>query len=208
MAWPTATEIGIATRIALELDGTDYVTVDYSYNVTTLIERVIADMAAVCGRPDGFDQQTVTDIFDGGRHILPMSCPPIISVTSVTDNELEEVLSLADSEYWIYDKYIKLPRVEQSVRVSYRDTTPQRYSVVYVGGYDDAGVPLPAVLADVCAEIATRILLRVDQQYRVYANVDSFRDGEIRSVFPDKQDAFADQYLKLNNAGMILRAGG
>lgn len=207
MGWPTESEIGIAARIELtEAPSGIWKTADYSYNVTTLIERVIADMAAVCGRSLGFAQRTVTEIFDGGRYILKAKHPPIISVTSVTDNEESEELSLADEEYWIYDKYIKLPRPAKTGRVARKDTTPQRYTVVYVGGYDDGGTPLPTIFTDVCAEIATRILLRIDQQYRVYGNVDQFRDGEIRSVFADKDTAFADQYLKLSNKGMILRA--
>lgn len=205
MGWPTEAEIEITTRIELKADGEDFVTKDYDYNVTTLIERVIADLAAVCGRPLGFEEQTVTELFDGGRYILHVQCPPIISVTSVTDNEDDEELSLADEEYWIYDRYIKLPRPAQATRVAFRDTTPQRYTIVYVGGYKDAGTPLPTILVDVCAEIATRILLRIHQQYRVYGNVDQFRDGEIRSVFTDKDTAFADQYAKLSRKGIILR---
>ena len=205
MGWPTELEIGIAARIELKAVGDDSVTKDYDYNVTTLIERVIADPAAVCGRPLEFEEQTVTEKFDGGKYILKAKHPPIISVASVTDNTNEEELSLDDEEYWIYDKYIKLPRPAQTARVPYRDITPQRYTVIYVGGYADGGTPLPTVLTDVCAEIATRLLLRVDQQYRVYGNVDQFQDGEIRSVFADKDKAFADQYIKLSRKGMILR---
>jgi len=207
MGWPTESEIGIAARIELTEEPTGvWKTTDYSYNVTTLIERVIADMAAVCGRSRGFEQATVTETYDGGRYILKVKHPPLISVISVTDNEEGEELSLADGEYWIYDKYIKLPRPATTGRVARNDTTPQRYTVIYVGGYDDAATPLPTVFTDVCAEIATRILLRIDQQYRVYGNVDQFRDGEIRSVFANKEMAFADQYRKLNNKGMVLRA--
>ena len=207
MTWPTESEIGIAARIDLTQEPAGvWKTTDYSYNVTTLIERVIAEMAAVCGRPLGFEEQTVTETFDGGYYILSIKHPPIISVTSVTDNKESEELSLDDEEYWIYDRFIKLPRPAQTGRIASKDTTPQRYTVVYVGGYKDEGIPLPTVLADVCAEIATRILLRIDQQYRVYKNVDQFQDGSIRSVFSNKETAFADQYRKLSNKGMVLRA--
>ena len=197
MGWPTEDEIGSATRIELKASGDDWV---------TKISRVVAYMASYCGRSLGFDEQTLSETFDGGKYLLRVKNPPIISVTSVTDNEDDEVLSLADEEYWIYDRYIKLPRPTPSRPVAMPDTTPQRYTVIYKGGYDDEGTPLPAIATDVCAEIATRVLLRIDQQYRVYDNVDQFRDGEIRSVFVDKDKAFADQYKKLDRSGLVLWA--
>jgi len=202
MGWPTASEIGIATRVTVDEDTG---LTDYSYNVTAMIANVVADLAARCLRPLGFDEATVTQIFDGGNHILCVNHPPIISVTSVTDNSEEEVLDPDEDEYWVYTKHIRLPKPEQTSRVALRDRTPQRYTVVYVGGYSDAGTALPAVLTDICAEIASRTLLRVDQQYRVYDNVEKFQDGEIQSVFPDKEKAFEDQYRKLASSGMILR---
>ncbi len=202
MAWPTATEIGINTRVTV--NGSTGLT-DYSYNVTTMITNVIADLAARCNRPFGFDEQTLTQTFDGGNHILNVSNPPIISVTSVTDNDDDTVLDVDEDEYYVYTRYVRLPRPEPTTRVGLRDRTPQRYTVVYLGGYDVDGTPLPAVLTDICTEIASRTLLRVDQQYRVYDNVDKFQDGGIVSVFPDKEKAFADQYAKLAQSGMIIR---
>ena len=201
MAWPTAAEIGVMTRVTV----TDGAT-SYDYNVTGMITEVIADLASKCLRPLGFDQQTVTETFDGGNHILSVTCPPIISVTSVTDNEDEETLDPDEDEYYVYEKYIRLPRATQTTRVALRDRTPQRYTVIYVGGYTASGTPVPAILRDICAEIASRILLRVDQQYREYQNVDKFQDGEIQSVFPDKEKAFEDQYRKLSSSGHILRS--
>jgi len=203
--WPTALEIGLAARVDLELDDGDYVTVDYGYNVTELLDRVVADLAAECGRSLGFAEQEVTETFDGGKHILHVKHPPIVSVDSVTDNDAEEELDPDDDEYYVYERYIKIPRDTEPVRVRVRDTTPQLYTVVYTGGYDDDGIPLPTVLKSVCAEIATRMLLRIDQQYRIYRNVDRFQDGEITSVFPDKQKELADQYARLARAGLVLR---
>lgn len=205
MAWPTANEIADATRVeVMQLAAGEYVTVDYLYNVTTMITAVIADLADKCLRPLGFDQQRVTETFDGGNLILPVSCPPIISVTSVTDNEEEETLDPDEDEYYVYEKYVRLPRPTQTTRVALRDRTPQRYTVIYVGGYTADGTPLPAILSDVCAEIASRTLLRVDQQYREYQNVDKFQDGVVQVVFPDKEKAFEDQYRKLSR--YILRS--
>jgi len=135
-----------------------------------------------------------------------VSCPPIISVTSVTDNETETALDPDDKEYWVYPRYVKLPRPTDVVRIQLKDRTPQLYTVIYVGGYDDAGTPLPADVKEVCAEMCTRTLLRVDQQYRVYQNVDQFADGEIRSVFADKEKFFADQYAKLARNGRVMTA--
>jgi hypothetical protein len=113
-------------------------------------------------------------------------------------------LDLDDEEYHVYERYVKLERETQTTRVAVREATPQLWTVVYVGGYDDDGIPLPSVLKSVCAEIATRMLLRIDQQYRVYGNVDRFQDGEIISVFGDKEKAFADQYARLRQAGLVL----
>jgi hypothetical protein len=205
MGWPTELEIGIAARLELTEEPSDVFKTSYGYNVTTLLERVIADLAATCNRPLGFDQATLTETFDGGRYILHVKNPPIASVTSVTDNDDDTELDIDEAEYWIYEKYVRLPRPVYTTRVAVRDNTPQRYTIIYVGGYDDDGTPLPADLVEVCAEMATRVLLRVDQQYRVYDNVDQFQDGEIKSVFPDKEKAFSDLYTKLARNGRIMR---
>ena len=202
--WPTASEIGIAARVDLEAVEGHYLTVDYGYDVTELLDRVVADLAAECGRPLGFEEQEVTETFDGGKRVLHVKHPPIVSVDSVTNNDDDDVLDPEDDEYHVYDRYVKLARDQQTARVAVREATPQLWTVVYVGGYDDDGIPLPAVLKSVCAEIATRILLRIDQQYRVYKNVEQFSDGEIRSVFADKEKAFADQYARLRQAGLVL----
>jgi hypothetical protein len=202
--WPTAAEIGIAARVELEAGGTGFWTVDYHYDVTELLERVVADLAAECGRPLGFEEQTVTETFDGGKRVLHVKHPPIVEVTTVTNNDDDDVLDPDDEEYHVYERYVKLPREVQTARVAVREATPQLWTVVYVGGYDDDGIPLPSVLKSVCAEIATRMLLRIDQQYRVYGNVNQFQDGEIRSVFGDKEKAFADQYARLRQAGLVL----
>ena len=204
MGWPTASEIGIETRIALTEAPISTWKTSYGYDVTAMLVQVIADIAAYCRRPLGFDQQTLTQVYDGGSYMLMASNPPIISVTSVTDNETEEVLDPDDDDYWVYDRYVRLPRPTDVVRIQLKDRTPQLYTVVYVGGYDDDATPLPADVKEVCAEIASRTLLRVDQQYRVYQNVDQFQDGEIRSVFPDKEKAFADQYAKLARNGRVM----
>jgi len=206
MAWPTASEIGIAARLTLT-DTESGFTTSYDYNVSVLLERVIAELAAYCKRPDGFDQATLTQTFDGGRRILKVRNPPIISVTSVSDNTTDPatVLDVDDDEYYVYTNYVKLPRPTDSVRLREQDRTPQRYTIIYVGGYDDAGTPLPGDLVDVCAEMATRILLRVDDQYRIYRNVDSFNDGQIESVFPNKEKAFSDLYARLSNNGHVKR---
>ncbi len=90
------------------------------------------------------------------------------------------------------------------VRIQLKDRTPQLYTVVYVGGYDDDGTPLPADIKEVCAEMCTRTLLRVDQQYRVYDNVDQFVDGEAESVFANREKFFADQYAKLARNGRVM----
>jgi len=205
MGWPTELEIGIAARVELEDVGGVYETADYAYNVTQLLERVIAELSAHCKRPDGFDEATLTQTFDGGRRILTVRNPPIISVTSVSDNTTDPAteLDVDEDEYWVYAKYVKLPRPTGSVRLREQDRTPQRYTIVYVGGYDDEGTPLPGDLVDVCAEMATRILLRVDDQYRIYRNVDSFQDGQIKSVFPNKENVFSDLYTRLWNNGHV-----
>ena len=203
MGWPTASEIGIATRITLTEAPTGVFKTSYGFNVSEMLTEVIADIAAYCRRPFGFEQQTLTQIFDGGGYMLMVSNPPIISVTSVTENESETVLDTADDEYWVYDRYVRLPRPAEG-RILLKERTPKLYTVVYVGGYDDAGTPLPADVKEVCAEIASRTLLRVDQQYRVYQNVEQFQDGEARSVFPNKDTAFADQYAKLARNGRVM----
>jgi len=204
MGWPTETEIGIMARLTLTEAPTGTFKTSYGYNVTALLAQVVNDIATFCGRPLGFDQQTVTEIFDGGNRILRVTCPPIISVTSVTDNSDDSVLDVDEDEYYVYEKQIRLPRPTPTERIPQRDTTPKRWTVVYVGGYDDDGTPLPAQVVEVCAEIATRTLLRVDQQYRVYQNVEKFQDGQITSVFPDKEKEFADQWRKLEQSGMVL----
>ena len=208
MGWPTASEIGIMTRITLtENDDGDFLT-SYDFNVSAMLTEVIADIAAYCRRPLGFDEQTVTQTFDGGRYTLMVSCPPIISVTSVTDNSTDEVLdpTTDPAEYWVYDRYVRLPRPSDVVRIQLKDRTAQLYTVVYVGGYDDAGTPLPADVKEVCAEMCARTLLRVDQQYRVYQNVEQFVDGEAKSVFPNKEKIFADQYAKFARNGRVMTA--
>lgn len=206
MGWPTASEIGIMTRLTLTEDPTGVFKTSYGFNVSEMLTEVIADIAAYCRRPLGFEQQTLTQTYDGGKYILMVSCPPIISVTSVTDNELEEVLDPDDDDYWVYDRYVRLPRPSDAVRIQLKDRTPQLYTVVYVGGYDDSGTPLPADIKEVCAEMCTRTLLRVDQQYRVYQNVDQFVDGESESVFLNKEKFFADQYAKLARNGRVMTA--
>ena len=206
MGWPTETEIGKAARIELTEESGVFSTTDYAYNVTELLARVKAEVADYCLRPNGFDQQTVTQTFDGGRYSLYVNHPPIISVTSVTDNEYEETLSEDDEDYWVYDRFVRLEKPTSTKRIALREKTPQRYTIVYVGGYDDDGTPLPTVVKDVCAEIAVRTLLRIDEQYRVYRNVDRFQDGEIQSFFANKEKVMADQYAKLERAGMVLRA--
>ena len=135
---------------------------------------------------------------------MMVSCPPIISVTSVTDNDSEEVLDASDDDYWVYDRYVRLPRPSDVVRIQLKDRTPQLYTVIYVGGYDDDGTPLPADIKEVCAEMCARTLLRVDQQYRVYDNVEEFVDGEAESKFANKDKFFADQYAKLARNGRVM----
>jgi len=204
MGWPTASEIGIMSRLTLTEAPTGVFKTSYGFNVSAMVTEVIADIAAYCRRPFGFDQDTFTQIFDGGRYMLMVSCPPIISVTSVTDNDSEEVLDASDDDYWVYDRYVRLPRPSDVVRIQLKDRTPQLYTVVYVGGYDDDGTPLPADIKEVCAEMCTRTLLRVDQQYRVYDNVDQFVDGEAESVFANREKFFADQYAKLARNGRVM----
>ena len=54
MAWPTANEIATATRVeVMQLAAGEYVTVDYRYNVTTMIAEVVADLASKCLTKDG-----------------------------------------------------------------------------------------------------------------------------------------------------------
>ena len=206
MGWPTASEIGIMTRLTLTEEPTGVFKTSYGFNVSQMLLEVIADIAAYCRRPFGFDQQALTQTFDGGRYTLMVSCPPIISVTSVTDNETEEALDPDDDEYWVYDRYVRLPRPTDVVRIRLKERTPQLYTVIYVGGYGDDGTPLPSDVKEVCAEMCTRTLLRVDQQYRVYDNVDKFVDGEAQSVFPDREKFFKDQYAKLARNGRVMTA--
>ena len=206
MGWPTASEIGIMTRITLTEEPAGVFKTSYGFNVSEMLTEVIADIAAYCRRPFGFDQATRTQIFDGGRYTLMVACPPIISVTSVTDNELEEALDPDDDEYWVYDRYVRLTRPTEVTRIQLKERTPQLYTVVYVGGYDDDGTPLPSDIKEVCAEMCARTLLRVDQQYRDYQNVDQFVDGESESVFPDREKFFADQYAKLSRNGRVMTA--
>ena len=204
MGWPTASEIGIATRITLTATEGVYTT-SYGFNVSEMLTEVIADIAAYCRRPFGFDKQTLTQTYDGGRYMLMVSNPPIISVTSLTDNYTDEVLDpdTDPPEYWVYDRYVRIPRPTPG-RIQVKDRTPQLYDMIYVGGYDDDGTPLPADVKEVCAEMCARTLLRVDQQYRVYQNVEQFVDGEAESVFPNKEKFFADQYAKLARNGRVM----
>jgi len=205
MGWPTASEIGIATRITLTEAPSGTFKTSYGFNVSEMMTEVIADIAAYCRRPFGFDQQTLTQVYDGGSYMLMVSNPPIISVTSVTDNYTDEALDATTDppEYWVYDRYVRLPRPTPG-RIQIKDRTPQLWTVIYVGGYDDDATPLPADVKEVCAEIASRTLLRVDQQYRVYDNVEKFVDGEAESVFANKEKIFADQYAKLARNGRVM----
>ena len=103
-----------------------------------------------------FSATSVTDKIDGGEEYLITTIAPVISITSITDNEDSSTVSSSD-----YDVYLKSGRiyVENSVLLYpevRRIWAPgkQRYTVVYSAGHS----AVPEAVKWVCYEVIARNL--------------------------------------------------
>jgi len=185
--WPTSADVAARAKVTLTDDETSY-----GLNVATLLERAYWWAAEYCRRDRelGFDEATVTEKFDGGIDLF-VKHPPIVSVTSVTDDEEELTV---DDDYYVYDTYIHIVTAENALERRYPLVrTPQVVEVVYVGGYSDSGTgthkAIPHELKEIVLEVAVRWLLRIHEQYRMNRLASRVSIGEYTAVFP----AFSEQ---------------
>jgi hypothetical protein len=180
MAWPIETDVQARTGITLTLASTIYST-SYSVNVTDLLARAKAWVASECNRNPvyGFDEATVTETVDG-EIVIPVSHPPIVSVTSLKWDDT--ALTEADDDFYVYSEYV---RIASSV-LDDLETYPAPYTsrkiveLKYLGGYSDSTgthVAIPAELKECVLEVATRWLLKIDHDYRTNRNADSITIG-------------------------------
>ena len=103
-----------------------------------------------------FSSTSTTDRIDGGHDLLITTRAPIISITSITDNDTSETVTSTD-----YDFYAESGRI-YIVNDSLTFPAPgpkwaqgrQRYTVVYTAGY----AAVPEAVKWVCYELIARNL--------------------------------------------------
>jgi hypothetical protein len=180
MAWPIETDVQARTGITLTLASTIYST-SYSVNVTDLLARAKAWVASECNRNPvyGFDEATVTETVDG-EIVIPVSHPPIVSVTSLKWDGT--ALSESAEDFYVYSEYVRIAGSVLDELETYG--TPYVYSkaveLKYLGGYSDSTgthVAIPAELKECVLEVATRWLLKIDHDYRTNRNADHIEVG-------------------------------
>jgi hypothetical protein len=200
MAWPTASEIQQRTGIALTTGVTAY-----GLNVTDMITNALSEAAAYCNRERyGFDEVEVTETFDG-LGILQVSHPPIMSVTSLTWDGT--ALSEANEEFFVYDRYIKIPGDDKTYLMSFEpEVISEKIAVlVYKGGYSDtAGAThraIPKELSDIIREMIVRELLRIDERYRVMKGVQNYSLSTAKATFTPDNGLLSDLYTRLARGG-------
>ena len=195
--WPTSADVAARAKVTLTNDETSY-----GLNVATLLERAYWWAAEYCRRDRelGFDEATVTEKFDGGIDLF-VKHPPIVSVTSVTDDEEELTV---DDDYYVYDNYIHIVTAENALERRYPLVrTSQVFEVVYVGGYSDSGTgthkAIPYELKEIVLEIAVRWLLRIHEQYRMNRLASSVSIGEYSAKFASFADQMEDLKSRLDH---------
>jgi len=200
MAWPTATEIQQRTGIAL----TGGVT-SYDLSVTDMLSDALSAAAAYCNRERyGFDEATVTEVFDG-YGILQVSHPPIMSVSALTWDGT--ALVEANEEFFVYDRYIKVPVDDKTYLMSFEPEviSEKIVSVTYIGGYSDTGGAthraIPRELKDIIREMVVRELLRIDEKYRVMKGVESYSLSTAKATFKPDNGLLSDLYARLARGG-------
>jgi len=209
MAWPTGADVQQRTDIVLtQVDGAGDYSTAYGLNVTEMITDAIAAAALECLRDpeNGFDEATITETHDG-RGVLQVGHPPIISVTSLTNDGDD----MDTDDYIVYPRHIKI--LDDQSRLELRSYAPARpdrdlYSLTYVGGYsdDETGThkAIPRALKSIVLEMVVRELLRIDQKYRVYANTSEISIGSTKYTFQSNNSLFSDLYRKLRDGPWVV----
>jgi hypothetical protein len=103
-----------------------------------------------------FSSTATTDKIDGGHDLLITTRAPIISITSITDNETSETVT--SSDYDFYSKSGEVYRATDSLTFPANGLcwSPgrQRYTIVYNAGY----AAVPEAVKWVCYELIARNL--------------------------------------------------
>ncbi len=201
MAWPTASDV--ATRAGATLSSAEWTT---TAAVSSLLTNAKALAAAHCGRDPryGFDEASVTEKLDGGCLTIPVIHPPIQgSATVVWDTD---TLSESNEEFYAYDDYIRIVESDKddlepaTVRPRYR----KYVTLTYTGGFSDStsgARAIPTELKDVVLEMATRALMKIDQQYRQDGNPKKLQVGEYNVTWKEDDVLFSDLLRRLDRLG-------
>lgn len=135
----------LATQADFEMYSHIDVTAEPDASITARLESASAIIESYCNR--GFGLETVTnEIHDGGVRTLFLRRPPVVSITSITENDV----ALVPDDYSFYPDG-RLLRLT-GLFPQYWYFAPQTVSVTYEGGYAD----IPADIRLVCVRIVER----------------------------------------------------
>lgn len=122
------------------------------------------------------EQQTYTEIKDGGGRRLFVDNPPIASVTSVT---LSDELQFASGEVVPSTEYAVVNRGWDIQHQSCWAAGPSGVQVIYIGGYLDADNPATTLPGAIQEAVARQVVYEFEHRKTVgLTNVD-FPDGAI-----------------------------
>jgi uncharacterized phiE125 gp8 family phage protein len=125
--------LAVAKRY-LRVSGTE----DDTLIQTDLLEAAEAQIAAHCNV--AFTEASHVDHVDGGGVSLYVSTYPVISITSIYDEETEDTLSTDEYHLWGNSQIIRHDETRW-------DNGRERFQVTYVGGYGGSGASSIAVPA-------------------------------------------------------------